>query len=86
MPNSPETLLSSVFSLQDLEAVALLAKERKIKTICDNTWATPLFQKPLDLGIDFEVHSVTKYLSGHSDLVAGVILEKKQEMKALFAS
>jgi len=79
-----ESPSSAVFGLQDLEAVALLAKENNIKTICDNTWATPLFQKPLDLGIDFEVHSVTKYLCGHSDLVAGVILGKEQEMKALF--
>ena len=80
-----ESPSSAVFSLQDLEAVAHLAKTNNIKTICDNTWATPLFQKPLDLGIDFEVHSVTKYLGGHSDLVAGVILGKKQEMEALFS-
>ena len=79
-----ESPSSIAFGLQDLEAVALLAKEKNIKTICDNTWATPLFQKPLDLGIDFEVHSVTKYLGGHSDLVAGVILGKKQEMESLF--
>jgi cystathionine beta-lyase/cystathionine gamma-synthase len=79
-----ESPSSTVFSLQDLEAVALLAKEKKIKTICDNTWATPLYQKPLDLGIDFEVHSVSKYLGGHSDLVAGVIMGKKPEMEALF--
>jgi cystathionine beta-lyase/cystathionine gamma-synthase len=79
-----ESPSSTVFSLQDLEAVALLAKEKKIKTICDNTWATPLYQKPLDFGIDFEVHSVSKYLGGHSDLVAGVIMGKKQEMEALF--
>ena len=79
-----ESPSSAVLSLQDLGAVALLAKEKKIKTICDNTWATPLFQKPLDLGIDFEVHSVTKYLCGHSDLVAGVILGKEQEMSALY--
>ena len=78
---SPATV---TISLQDLKAVALIAKENNIKTICDNTWATPLFQKPLDLGIDFEVHSVSKYLGGHSDLVAGVILGKKQEMEALF--
>jgi cystathionine beta-lyase/cystathionine gamma-synthase len=80
-----ESPATALFSLQDLEAVALLAKKNNIKTICDNTWATPLFQKPLDLGIDFEVHSVSKYLGGHSDLVAGVILGKKQEMEALFA-
>jgi cystathionine beta-lyase/cystathionine gamma-synthase len=65
--------------------VAQLAKENNIKTICDNTWATPLFQNPLDLGIDLEVHSVSKYLGGHSDLVAGAIMGKKQDMEALFS-
>jgi cystathionine beta-lyase/cystathionine gamma-synthase len=80
-----ESPTSVTFSLQDLSAVALLAKEKNIKTICDNTWATPLFQRSLDLGIDFEVHSVTKYLGGHSDLVAGVLLGKKQEMEELFS-
>jgi cystathionine beta-lyase/cystathionine gamma-synthase len=80
-----ESPASAVFSLQDLEAVASLAKEKSIKTICDNTWATPMFQHPLDLGIDFEVHSVSKYLGGHSDLVAGAVMGRKQEMEALFA-
>jgi len=80
-----ESPASAMFNLQDLEAVAFLAKEKNIKTICDNTWATPLFQHPLDFGIDFEVHSVTKYLGGHSDLVAGVNMGKKQEMEALFS-
>jgi cystathionine beta-lyase/cystathionine gamma-synthase len=80
-----ESPTSAVFGLQDLEAVAWLAKEKNIKTICDNTWATPMFQHPLDLGIDFEVHSVSKYLGGHSDLVAGAVLGKKQAMEQLFA-
>ena len=80
-----ESPSSAVFSLQDLEAVALSAKANNIKTICDNTWATPLFQNTLDLGIDLEVHSVSKYLGGHSDLVAGVIMGKKQDMEALFS-
>ena len=80
-----ESPATAVFSLQDLEAVAQLAKANNIKTICDNTWATPLFQRPLDFGIDFEVHSVSKYLGGHSDLVAGAVIGKKQEMEALFA-
>jgi len=80
-----ESPASTTFNLQDLEAVALLAKEKNIRTICDNTWATPLFQHPLNSGIDFEVHSVSKYLGGHSDLVAGVIMGKKQEMEALFS-
>ena len=80
-----ESPATAVFSLQDLEAVAQLAKANSIKTICDNTWATPLFQRPLDFEIDFEVHSVSKYLGGHSDLVAGAVIGKKQEMEALFA-
>jgi cystathionine beta-lyase/cystathionine gamma-synthase len=80
-----ESPASATFSLQDLEAVARLAKKRNIKTICDNTWATPLFQHPLDLGINFEVHSVSKYLGGHSDLVAGVLMGKKQDMETLFS-
>jgi cystathionine beta-lyase/cystathionine gamma-synthase len=79
-----ESPSSAVFSLQDLEAVAQIAKKNNIKTICDNTWATPLFQHPLDLGIDFEVHSVSKYLGGHSDLVAGAVMGKEQDMEALF--
>ncbi|MCL2246778.1 MAG: PLP-dependent aspartate aminotransferase family protein [Lentimicrobiaceae bacterium] len=80
-----ESPASPVFCLQDLEAIAALAKASNIKTICDNTWATPLFQNTLELGIDFEVHSVTKYLGGHSDLVAGVVMGKQQEMEALFS-
>ena len=69
-----ESPSSAVFSLQDIAAVAALAKERGITTVMDNTWATPLYQKPLDLGIDIEVHSVSKYLGGHSDIVAGAII------------
>ena len=80
-----ESPSSAVFCLQDLESVASLAKANHIQTICDNTWATPLFQRTLDLGIDFEVHSVTKYLGGHSDLVAGVVMGKQKDMESLFS-
>ncbi len=66
------------FELQDLEAVAKIAKKHHIKTVIDNTWASPIFQKPLTLGIDIEVHSVSKYLCGHSDVVAGVIISNKK--------
>lgn len=69
-----ESPSSAVFGLQDLAAVSALAKQRGISTIADNTWATPLFQKPLDLGVDIEVHSVSKYLGGHSDVVAGAVI------------
>ncbi|MGB0199475.1 MAG: trans-sulfuration enzyme family protein, partial [Flavobacteriaceae bacterium] len=63
-----ESPASVVFSLQDIESVVKLAKAHNIKTIIDNTWATPLFQQPLAMGVDLEVHSTSKYLGGHSDL------------------
>lgn len=59
---------------QDLEAVAALAKSRDVITIADNSWASPIYQNPLTLGIDLVVHSATKYLSGHSDTVAGIVV------------
>ena len=78
-----ESPSSVIFSLQDIEAVANLAKSKGIRTIIDNTWATPVFQKPLTMGIDMEVHSCSKYIGGHSDLVAGVLISSKEEMKKL---
>src|SRR5207248_495469 len=69
MLESPSSL---VMRQQDLAAVAAIAKERGIATICDNSWASPYFQNPLSFGIDLVVHSATKYLAGHSDIVAGV--------------
>lgn len=79
-----ESPSSAVFSLQDIESVAQLAKSKGIKTIIDNTWATPWFQKPLSLGVDMEVHSVSKYLGGHSDLVGGVAIGKAEDIDAIF--
>ena len=73
-----ESPSSMLFKLQDLAAISLLAKAHNIKTIIDNTWASPIFQKPLDLGIDIEVHSVSKYLCGHSDVIAGVVISSKE--------
>jgi len=69
-----ESPSSAVFSLQDLAKIAALAKQHNIFTMIDNTWATPLYQKPLSLGIDLELHSCSKYLGGHSDIVAGVLI------------
>jgi cystathionine gamma-lyase len=68
-----ESPSSMVFKLQDLRGVAALARRRGIVTIIDNSWATPVFQKPLTLGIDLSAHTVTKYIGGHSDLIAGVV-------------
>ena len=75
-----ESPASITFELQDLAAIANLARQRNIKTVIDNTWASPLFQKPLELGIDIEVHSVSKYICGHSDVVAGVVVSSSKIM------
>ena len=71
-----ESPSSVIFSLQDLEKIAQLAKQHHIATVIDNTWATPLYQKPLSFGIDLELHSCSKYLGGHSDIIAGVLIGK----------
>ncbi|MFB1098720.1 PLP-dependent aspartate aminotransferase family protein [Terribacillus sp. JSM ZJ617] len=72
------------FRLVDLKALASLAKSKGIRTIIDNTWATPLFQKPLTHGIDIVVHSTSKYLGGHSDLMGGAVISNKQIISKLF--
>jgi len=79
-----ESPSSVILSLQDLKAVATLAKKHNIKTAIDNTWASPLFQQPLKLGIDFEIHSCSKYIGGHSDVVAGLVVGAKSDMESLF--
>lgn len=68
---SPGTMLMKVV---DLQKVAKKAKERGIITAIDNTWSTPIFQKPLTLGFDLSIHSLTKYIGGHSDVVGGAII------------
>ncbi|GAB5535401.1 MAG: PLP-dependent transferase [Rubricoccaceae bacterium] len=77
---SPST---AVFGLQDIAAVSSLARSRSISTLIDNTWATPLFQRPLELGVDLEIHSCSKYLGGHSDLVGGVVIGCAADMDAI---
>lgn len=76
-PNTRAIYLESpgtfTFQIQDLRAVARIAKERNITTIVDNSWATPLYQQPIALGIDIVVHSATKYIAGHADVVAGLL-------------
>lgn len=78
-----ESPASITFQLQDIRSVAALAKKHGIKTIIDNTWSSPLFQKPLDLGVDIEVHSVSKYICGHSDVVAGVLVGSAEDLDAM---
>jgi len=78
-----ESPSSVIFALQDIEQIANLAKAHNISTMIDNTWATPLFQKPLTLGIDLEIHSCSKYLGGHSDIVSGVLIGSQTLIDAI---
>lgn len=77
---------SWVMQEQDLAAVASLAKAANVTTIVDNSWATPLLQKPLEAGIDLVVHSASKYISGHSDVVAGLLVGEGALVERLAAS
>ena len=85
----PETALlilespgSTTLSIVDLRACAALAKEHGFKTYVDNSCCTPVFQKPLSLGIDIVMHSATKYLGGHSDILGGALVTSDDEIIA----
>ena len=71
-----ETPSNPLLNVTDLRAIVALAKKCGAMVACDNTWATPLFQLPISLGVDVVMHSVTKYLSGHSDVTAGALVFK----------
>jgi len=73
-----ETPSNPLITLTDISAVVSIAQSRGITTLIDNTFATPLNQRPLDLGIDLAFHSATKYFGGHSDLIAGVVMGSKE--------
>ena len=81
-----ETPNSWSFYLQDLEAVAKLAKSKGITTICDNSYCSPLYQRPIEMGIDLVLQSATKYINGHSDVVAGILSGKKEMILKIFNS
>jgi len=68
-----ETPTNPVMTVTDLSAVSELAHANGAKVVCDNTFMSPYFQKPIDLGVDIVVHSTTKYLNGHSDSVGGFV-------------
>lgn len=72
------------FELVDLKKIAEIAKDKGILTAIDNTWATPLFQKPITMGIDIVVHSCSKYIGGHSDTIAGAVISKKEIIEKIF--
>jgi methionine-gamma-lyase len=79
-----ETPVNPLLSLTDLTAVAKIARAHNITTVADNTFATPYNQRPLTLGVDLVLHSATKYLAGHSDVVAGVVVGDKERIGRLW--
>lgn len=78
---NPGTMLMRTF---DIAAAADIARGRGAITCLDNSWASPLFQKPLTHGVDIVVHSATKYIGGHSDVVAGAVITTAARMKEIF--
>lgn len=74
---------SADFKVVDLRAVAKLAHDKGITSIIDNTCLTPLFQKPLELGIDIVIHSCSKYIGGHADLIAGAVITSRKLMQPI---
>jgi cystathionine gamma-lyase len=78
-----ETPTNPLLKVSDLQKISELAKNKKILTICDNTFASPFNQKPLNFGIDIVIHSATKYLGGHSDLIAGAMVIGKDDLNLI---
>ena len=74
------------YAIQDLTSVAALARSRNIVTMVDNSYCTPLFQRPLQMGIDLSMQTATKYIGGHSDTLGGVLSGSRQMMKKIFDS
>ena len=74
------------FVLQDIRAVAALAKKRNIVTMIDNSYCTPIYQKPIEMGIDLSMQTATKYIGGHSDVLGGVLSGSHAMIKKIFDS
>jgi methionine-gamma-lyase len=79
-----ESPANPMLSLTDLDYVSRLAKSRNLVSVVDNTFATPYNQRPLELGCDIVLHSATKYLSGHSDVVAGVVISDQDTIDRMW--
>jgi cystathionine gamma-lyase len=75
-----ETPTNPLMKVSDLEALAKVAKAHNLLAVADNTFATPWAQRPLELGFDLVVHSVTKYLNGHSDMIGGMVVARTEEV------
>ena len=75
-----ETPSNPTLKITNIKAIVAIAKAHNCLTFCDNTFLTPVFQRPLDLGVDVVLHSATKFLGGHSDVVAGLAVTKDEEL------
>lgn len=75
-----ETPTNPLMDITDIEGISKIAKEKGIFTIVDNTFMTPYLQTPIDLGVDIVVHSATKYLGGHSDVVSGLVVVNSEKL------
>ena len=79
-----ETPSNPLLKITDMEAVAKLAKERGLVSMIDNTFASPVNQNPIDFGIDIVIHSATKYMGGHSDILAGTVISSETHIDRIF--
>jgi cystathionine beta-lyase len=79
-----ETPSNPLLKLVDLEAIGNLAKTKGLLSVIDNTFATPIIQKPIDFGIDIVLHSATKYFGGHSDISAGAVATKQEHIDTIW--
>ena len=75
-----KALRNPLLKITDIKSITNIAKNNNILTVIDNTFATPFFQKPLNLGVDIVVHSTTKYLNGHSDIIGGAVVTNDREL------
>jgi cystathionine beta-lyase/cystathionine gamma-synthase len=73
-----ETPSNPLMNIVDIEQIVGIAKQHGCTTVCDNTFLTPYFQRPLDFGVDYVMHSTTKYINGHSDVVGGAVIGRTE--------
>ncbi|QBA63945.1 trans-sulfuration enzyme family protein [Muriicola soli] len=79
-----ETPSNPLLTITDIRAIADIAKQHQIVSMIDNTFASPVNQNPIDLGIDVVIHSATKYMGGHSDILAGAVASSSEHMERIF--
>ena len=78
-----ETPTNPMMSISDIQAISRICRRRKVELVVDNTFMSPYFQKPIALGADMVVHSTTKFLNGHSDVVGGAIIASERMRRRL---